>query len=315
MMNKYILFLILPVLLFAKAHHQEAWSSPWFTGPLLSPSASCNKLKEVTWQPYLFFTNTFGSFDNNWNRKNAPNMWAIQPLIDITYGIASFMDLETTLSFVYQSSGGSSSIRMNDTPLFLGFQALRQSEGSWIPDLRIRLQQVFPFGQYDKLNPKKNGTDSSGKGSFQSGISFDFQKTFEMAVEHYFRLRCSISGILFASNVHVTGLNAYGGSPDTDGDTAPGKTYTFYLSGEYTITRHWGFAFDTVYTLITPDHFSGTKGNRPVGSPTSHQISFAPAVEYNYSETFGLIGGAWFTLAGKNASQFYSGIISAVITY
>jgi hypothetical protein len=314
-MSKYALFLLLPVLLFAKAPHHEAWTSPWFTGPLLAPSASCNKLKEVSWQPYLFVTNTFGSFDNNWNRKNTPNIWAIQPLIDITYGIASFVDLETIPSFVYQTSEGSSSIRMNDTPLFLGFQALRESKESWTPDLRISLLQIFPFGQYNKLNPKKNGTDSSGKGSFQSGVSFDFQKTFEMALEQYFSLRWSISSILFASNVHVTGLNAYGGSPATNGNITPGKTYTFYLSGEYTITRNWGFAFDTVYTLITPDHFSGTKGNAPVGSPTSHQVSFAPAVEYNYSESFGLIGGAWFTLAGKNASQFYSGIISAVITY
>ena len=314
-MNKYILFLLVPVLLLAKAPHENAWSTPWFTGPLLAPSASCNKLREVSWQPYLFFTNTFGTFDNNWNRKNTSDMWAIQPLIDITYGIASFMDLEVTPSFVYQTSGGSSSIRMNDTPLFLGFQALRQSEASWFPDLRISLHQIFPFGQCDKLNPKKNGTDSSGKGSFQSGVSFDFQKTFKMSVEHYFRLRWSISGILFASNVHVTGLNAYGGSPATNGDVTPGKTYTFYLSGEYTATRNWGFTFDTVYTLITPDHFSGTKGRSLVGSPTSHQISFAPAVEYNYSESFGLIAGTWFTLVGKNASQFYSGIISAVITY
>ncbi|MCB1110125.1 MAG: hypothetical protein KDK64_04035 [Chlamydiia bacterium] len=311
MLRKLVLLLFVPLTFYA----QEVWTIPWFTGPLLAPSATCNELRQVSWQPYLFVTNNFGTFDTRWNRVNTPDLWAIQPLIDITYGIATFMDIETLPAFVIQTSQGSTSIRLSDTPFFLGIQALRQREGSWIPDLRIRIQQIFPLGQYDKLNPKKHGTDSSGQGSYQSGLTFDFQKTFQMAVNHYFRLRWAIESILWASTVHVSGINAYGGAPDTEGDVRPGKTYNFYLSGEYTITRNWGFAFDTLYTLVTPSHFSGKKGGAQIGTPTSHQISFAPAIEYNYNEFFGIIGGAWFTLAGKNASQFYSGVISAVITY
>lgn len=311
MMRKIFLFLLFPFFLWAN----DPWTTPWFTGPLLAPSGSCNELGQVSWQPYLFVTNNYGEFDNGWNRVNAPNLWVIQPLVDITYGIATFMDIESTPAFVIQNSQGSTSIRFSDTPFFLGIQALRQKEGTWIPDLRIRLQQIFPLGQYDKLNPKKHGTDNSGQGSYQSGITFDFQKTFMMAPQHYFRLRWAIESILYASTVHVGGINAYGGAPDTEGKVRPGKTYNFYLSGEYTITHNWGFAFDTLYTLITPSHFSGKKGGASVGTRTSHQISFSPQIEYNFSEFFGVIGGAWFTLAGKNSSQFYSGSISVVITY
>ncbi|MCB1107276.1 MAG: hypothetical protein KDK76_04185 [Chlamydiia bacterium] len=315
MMRKWLIFLFFPSLVLAKPLHNEVWSTPWFTGPLLAPGASCNALREVTWQPYLFVTNNYGSFDNHWNRVNGEDMWVIQPLLDFTYGIATFMDLETVPAFSYQISGGASSVRMNDTPLYLGIQALRQSEGSWVPDLRIRLQQVFPFGQYDKMNPKKKGTDGTGKGSYQSGITFDFQKTFKTSPEHYFRLRWSFEAILFTSMVHIQGLSTYGGGPKTEGKVRPGKTYNVFLSGEYTITRNWAFAFDTLYTLITSNKFSGKKGGASVGNPTSQQLSFAPAIEYNYSANLGLIGGAWFTLAGKNAGQFCSGAISGVFTY
>lgn len=315
-MKRWIL-LLFPLFLFGK----EVWTDPYFTGPLLAPSASVNAFRQVTWQPYLFVTNNYGAFDDNWKRTNTPDLWAIQPLVDVTYGIGSFMDLEAIPAFVIQTSQGSTSIRMNDTPLILGIQALRQEMGTWRPDLRIILKEVFPFGQYEKLNPKKNGTDSSGKGSFQSVLGFAFEKTFQTGVEHYFRLRWTAEATLYPSSVHVKGINAYGGAPDTDGTVRPGRLYIFYLSGEYTITHNWGFAFDTEYLITSSDDFSGKRGTNDdgtratVGSPTSVQINCAPAIEYNFSENFGVIGGAYFTLFGKNTSAFYSGVISAVITY
>jgi len=126
MMKKCLFLLFLSASIFAAPQDQNAKDlGPWFTGPLLAPSASCNSFRELTWQPYLFFTNTFGSFDNNWNRKNAPNLYTVRALVDITYGISSFMDIEATPSFVYQTSQGSSSVRMSDTPIFLGIQVLR----------------------------------------------------------------------------------------------------------------------------------------------------------------------------------------------
>ncbi len=315
MLRKIVLFLI-PFSLFATPSNDEVWTVPWFTGPLLAPSGSVNTLGQVTWQPYLFVTNNFGIFDNSWKRENSPNMWVIQPLLDLTYGIASFMDLEFTPAFSYQTSQGSSSLRMNDSPFSLGIQALRDHPGTWIPDLRIRLQITFPFGQYDKGNPKKHGTDLTGQGSYQSGINFNFQKTFKLAPEQYFRLRWSLLGILYPSSVHIEGISTYGGAPGTGGKIYPGRNYTFFLSGEYSITHNWAFAFDTQYVYSSHDRFSGRqRSSLSVGNPSSHQINFTPSIEYNYSANFGIIGGAWFTLAGKNSTQFFGGSISAVVTY
>ncbi len=295
--------------------------TPWFTGPLLAPSGLVNELKQVTWQPYLFVTNTHGVFDKHWNRRNVPDLWTVQPLLDVTYGVGSFVDIEATPAFVYQTSQGASSVRMSDTPIFVGIQALREKEGSWVPNLRITPLFILPFGQYDKLSSKKKGTDLSGQGSYQMGISFNFQKLFKMAEEDYFRLRYIAQWIFYPTPTHIQGLSFYGGARDTRGKIYPGMSYNFILSGEYTITQNWVFAFDISYLLNSHDRFSGKRGTFPngakakVGRPFSQQISFAPAIEYNFNESFGLIGGVWTTLAGKNADQFYSGVFSAVITY
>lgn len=313
--------LIYPAFLCARTNPEELWTHPWFTGPLFAPSASTNPVGIATYQPYLFVTNQFGEFDKHWKRRGTPNTWTIQPLVDITYGIASFLDLEVTPAFSYTMREGSSSVRMNDTPLFLGIQALRDTPGTAIPDLRITIRQLFPFGQYDKLNPKKHETDASGGGSYRTGIAFNFQKLFRIAAEKYFRLRWSVGTFFYSTPVHIQGRSVYGGASNTSGRVFLGQSYNAFLSGEYTITRNWGFAFDTLYTLNRHDRFTGKRGTDEngekarVGQPISQQISFAPAVEYNYSENFGLIGGFWFTLAGRSSAQFISGVISAVVSF
>jgi hypothetical protein len=48
----------------------------------------------------------------------------------------------------------------------------------------------------------------------------------------------------------------------------------------------------------------------PLGFDTSIQISLAPAIEYNFNQYFGIICGSWFSIFGRNAAIFRSGIIA-----
>lgn len=310
-MLRWILF-FLPVFIFA--------SGPWFTGPLLTPSGEVNEMGQISWQPYLFVRHKYGEYTSGWGRKNTPNVLTIRPLIDVTYGVLPFMDIEAFPSFAYKRSEGISAVGMSDTPILIGFQVLRESYGPYIPDLRVRIIELLPFGKYDKLSRKKNGLDGEGLGSYQTGVSFDFQKLFHITHDHYFRLRFAFEWFFYPAPVHIKGLSVYGGTPKTRGRVTPGKSYFLYLSGEYTLTQHWVFATDLLYAITEKDRFSGKTGAPPgttveVGSPSSQQISLAPAIEYNFTENFGLIGGAWFSVAGKNSGQFVSGVLSVVITY
>lgn len=317
-----LLLLLLPLSLFAVQDvqpPQEAMLAPWFTGPLLVPGAECNPKGDTSWQPFIFVNNSFGEYDSHWHRQNTPNTWSVAPLIDVTYGLSSFMDIEAIASFVYNYSQGSSAVRFVDWNLLLGFQALRDTPGTWEPNLRITIQQNFPFGQYDHLNPKKNGTDGTGTGAYQTGMNFTFDKAFMYTAHKYLRIRWSL-GYFFSVPTHIQGLSVYGGAPDTDGKVYPGQFFIGYLSGEVQLTQNWAFAWDTEYIIKRHDRFSGNPGTEDgekasVGNPVSVQISAAPAIEYNFSENFGLIGGVWFTVAGKNTSQFFGGVFSVVINY
>jgi hypothetical protein len=43
-----------------------------------------------------------------------------------------------------------------------------------------------------------------------------------------------------------------------------------------------------------------------VGTPSTSLLTLAPAIEYNFTQTIGVIVGSWFTLKGRNANRFVS---------
>ena len=139
--------------------------------------------------------------------------------------------------------------------------------------------------------------------------------------EHYFNLPWSIDWFFFSTHAHIEGLSTYGGASNTRGRAYLGESFKLFLSGEYTITQHWVFAFDTIYRLDFKDRFSGKRGRdekgepAELGNPLRQQISFAPAIEYNFNDRIGIIGGVWVALAGQNTPQFYSGVLSLAIDY
>ena len=101
----------------------------------------------------------------------------------------------------------------------------------------------------------------------------------------------------------------------------PGKTFQGIVSFELSLTQNWVLALDNVYTHVDESRFYGTVGTdgtgaaASVGEPTSEQISFAPAIEYNFSGNFGIIVGAWVTGWGRNSEIFRSGVINIDYTY
>jgi hypothetical protein len=142
-----------------------------------------------------------------------------------------------------------------------------------------------------------------------------FRKLFYLP-HSFFSLRWSI-GYLFPSTVKVKGFNTYGGGYGTEGKVKPGQTLTAFLSGEYSINQRWVLAFDTEFLAQRKSHFTGKNGVNDIGEmastnlPSSVQISFAPEVEYNFSQSSGLLAGVWFTVAGKDSAAF----ASAFLTY
>ncbi|CDZ78818.1 hypothetical protein BN59_03132 [Legionella massiliensis] len=276
-----------------------AFASPWFTGPLLAPAGKTIPAGHFNFEPYGFYTEYPAGFRNV----------EVTPIL--TAGINSFMDLQTSLPYDYSWDRGKHGNGIGDYSIALGFQALRQKEGSWLPDLRIVLQEVIPTGRFERLDPKKLGTDQTGSGSYQTFLGFNFQKLFTVNKEHYIRTRLSLVGS-YPSDVKVHGVNAFGGNRLTEGKVHPGRSYSVDAAIEYTLTQHWVPVMEALYVHSTSTNFSGNPGFTPggsfanVGGKGGDSASLAPAVEYNFTPSLGIIGGVWFSVTGPHGAKFAS---------
>ena len=65
-----------------------------------------------------------------------------------------------------------------------------------------------------------------------------------------------------------------------------------------------GFSTSTLINLIIP-----------ISKLVADNLSLAPAIEYNWNENLGVLGGAQFSGYGKNSANFITGQFSVVYTW
>ncbi|MCH9631593.1 MAG: hypothetical protein S4CHLAM37_16170 [Chlamydiia bacterium] len=287
---------------------------PWFTGPLIAPAGRVVPVGHTNWEPYLYVTDNIGVHSHQWKHVAKEKSVTVNPLIDLTHGLTEWMDIQIISGFLWNFKNKKNDFRYDDTTIYLGFQALKDKKGTMIPDLRITVQESFPSGHYQYFDPKKNGTDNTGNGSFETGFSFTFQKLFYLH-PRLLRLRWNI-GYMFPSKVHVHSFNAYGGGFGTDGIVKPGGKFATILSGEYTLTQSFTLALDVQYICDSKRTFKGIPGIKRDGTiadlngPAKTQLSLAPAIEYNFNKSVGLVAGVWFSVTGSNSKDFISGVFA-----
>ena len=201
-------------------------------------------------------------------------------------------------------------------PLQLGFQVLKGDSDSWHPHVLFWVQEIFPTGRYNDLGPSTVDLGGIGGGSFGTTLGVAMQKALWLGGDHFFRYRLNAS-YAFYSPLTVRGFNTYGGGFGTDGRVEPGSVTTLTIAGEYTLTRHVVLALDIGFQTINATRFSGTTGVGVNGEPASigkgygNLLTLAPAVEYNFNQHIGLIAGPWFSVRGRNTSEFF-GVVAAL---
>jgi len=296
--------------------------NPWYTGPLLAPSATLIDPGSYNIQPYLFVTWDYGKYQQSGKMERTPTLFQLYPQIPFQFGITKWVDGIITLKAQYNKENGRSFFDLADLPISLGFPILTQ--GPYAPAILFSIQEVFPTGKYQKLNPTKNGIDATGAGAYTTNFYLNFGKVvwwWWLAHPMQFRLSLEYS---IPSDVSVKGFNAYGGGYDTNGKVHPGQTFSADFGYEFSITQTWALALDIVYNYSFKTTFDGYLGRvaidqdsalASVGGPYNDQLSLAPAVEYNWNENLGLIVGAWFTVWGRNSTAFASGVFSVTYSF
>jgi hypothetical protein len=90
---------------------------------------------------------------------------------------------------------------------------------------------------------------------------------------------------------------------------------------EVSLTQRWVIANDIVYNAQNRTSYSGNPGTNAddsdasLGGGYSDNLNLSPAIEYNWNENLGVLGGVWFSVYGRNSGNFVSGVLSLVWTF
>lgn len=288
---------------------------PWFTEPLIAPRGSVIPLGKFEINSYVYFTAERGEYNGDWKSIERDNFYSFSPQFLCYLGLTPWMDLNFVPQFSVNWSEGKKSIGFNDLAIALDFQLYSAEAEGWFPGVKVSVKELFPTGKYQRLNPDKKLTDQTGWGAFTTYFDLVFYKVYHVWGVHYFSMILSGEyGISAPTSVH--GLNAYGGGEGTRGTVKPGDSFQAIFSFEFNFTQNWAFAMDNVWAVTASNHFSGDSGEGvSVGNPSSANLSFAPAIEYNFSDHLGLIVGCWFSALGRHSSVFQSGVANFYCTF
>ncbi len=288
-------------------------NAPWFTGPLLAPSGNVVPVGSLNIEPYFFAFGFTGTYGLDWKTQNYPVFWNTFLQVPIQFGIMPRVDFTVTPTFTRNQTQGEHAWGVGDLELATSLQLLNETD--YFPSIRLGFQETFPTGKYNDLDPAKLLTDAMGAGAYQSSVGLIFAKLVHFQGAHYLSMRFT-GAATFYSKVNLKGISAYGGSLDTKGTYYPASLMTVDIGLEYSFTRNWVGAIDLLYNYAMRSKFKGKHGEflfSNVGgtlTDVSSQISLAPALEYNFSRSIGLIAGCWLTIAGRNCNVFRSGVIA-----
>jgi hypothetical protein len=314
-MSKFVISFLLAILFtcsFAQEGKNPKEYDPWFTGPLLCPSANNLDPGSFNIQPYLFFTETYPD--------SGAHQFTVEESNYVQYGLLKYLDVTFFFHLLFNEKEHENSFGYGDTTVSFGLQALKQVPHTLTPSIRITIAQTFPTGKFRNLDPTKGSVDSFGAGAFRTKVALQISKTVYWIRYHpiAFRLYFPFS---VPSLVLVKGFNASGGGYNTYGKVRPPYVFSSVFAYELSLTQRWVFATDFWYEYDSKSTFSGNPGTNidgtiaSNGSLAGHTLSIAPAIEYNVNSDFGFIAGVWFTALTKNTSDFVSYAISFTYTF
>ena len=284
---------------------------PWMTGPLLCPSTHITAGGDFNLEPYLYISWISNEYDKNWNKVKEDPIRIDLFQAYLTIGLTKWMDLSVTPSCVHNVSHGRQGYHFSAMNVGFDFQILVDAPDNYLPALKLTIQEVFPIGQHDHLDPNKHEVDAGGNGKYVTEVTLAASRLIQLKDEYWLNLRLAWDYVI-STRVHVHGYNFYGGNAQTDGYVYPPQVSKFDFAFELTLSRNWALAFDAVSRYAPSRKFKGVAGFTAAGTPDTlskgafAEYSLAPAIEYNWNANLGIIIGAWFTVAGRNVDAFTS---------
>lgn len=306
----------------ASAEMRQSLDDAWWTGPILAASASTLPKGHFLIEPYVYDVISQGRFDEDGDRHSGADAHSFGSQTYLLYGVADRFTVGLIPRFGFNDvSGGqdSSGIRVGDLTVQGQYRFTQFREGSRVPTISLVMQETFPTGKYDRLGSRPS--DAMGSGAYSTTVALYSQYYFWMPNGRILRTRLNLSQT-FSGDASVQGVSVYGTDEGFRGDASPGDSFQVNSSWEYSLTRNWVLAFDLFYQHDNRTRVNGitTVGDDPPLSVQeslgpSDQFGVAPAIEYNWSSTVGVIVGARWIASGRNAGAHITPVAAINIVY
>lgn len=270
----------------------EAPQSPddaWWTGPMLANSAHTLPQGHMLIESYLYDAIS-GPADS------------VNSLTYLLYGVTDRLTIGLVPTAGYNSVRGgpdSSGLQLGDTQLRAQFGLTSLDAARGIPDLAIALIETLPTGRYDRLGTRPS--DGFGNGAYTTALAFYSQMIFWMPNGRLLRTRLDLSQSI-SRRTAVEDVSVYGTGAGFRGHARPGNAFSADAAFEYSLTRNWVLALDVIYNHGNAAITHGTQDGQPVAlnSGSGDSLGFAPAIEYSWTPSVGVLGGIRVIPKGHN---------------
>lgn len=273
----------------AQSAAPQSLDDAWWTGPMLANSAHTMPQGHMLIESYLY--------DAISGRTNSVNS-----LTYLLYGVTDRLTLGLVPTAGYNSVRGgpdSSGVQLGDTQLRAQYGLTSLDAARGIPDLAIALIETVPTGRYDRLGAR--ASNGFGNGAYTTALAFYSQMVFWMPNGRLLRTRLDLSQSI-SRRTSVEDASVYGTGMGFRGHARPGNAFSADAAFEYSLTRSWVVALDVIYNHGNEAIARGSQNGQSVvlNSSTSDSLGFAPAVEYSWTPTIGVLAGVRVIPKGHN---------------
>lgn len=285
-----------------------------FTGPLITPNPA--GLPQGNWyiEPYLVRVDSRDHYDNGGNRRRSTERngaWAT--VVPIIYGFSDRVMGQMNLSASRSESGStrSSGFRAGDTTARLQYLLQAPNADGTRPAISVALVQRFSTGSHDRITG--NPLDAQGDGVQRTTAAVGVQQVVWLGNDRPLRWRAQLSAGPAPSRTAISGASVYGTDDSFQGYISRGSVLGLSVGAEYSFNSRWVGVMEVAASREAAQRMSGFARNASGDferidehRPASRSVTLAPAVEYHFSPTLGLIAGVEFSVAGRNTSHIVS---------
>jgi hypothetical protein len=267
---------------------RAAMKSARWTGPMLASNAETLPKGHFYTEPYFYDVIVGGD-----HHPGSSGFYQYGLLDSLTVGLQP--------SFATATNRLGHGMTIGDFKLLSQLRLTHFTPEHRVPTIAIVLNEALPTGKDDRLGPTEEG---HGSGSFATEIGINVQQYFLLRNGRLLRARINVLQSI-PHGTGVVGRSVYGTAAGFRGHAKPGSKTTLIGAVEYSVTREWVLALDVIRESTSKTRLEGRYDGGPLVRqtfPSSRDLGFAPAVEYNWSDRSGILLGIWISPKGHNTS-------------